>query len=47
MDERIKTAKKKTDDEFRGLLKEDKKLDKKRDRCQAELKRLKNKLKSK
>lgn len=43
MDQKIKSAKKVMDDKMKGLLKEDKKLDKKRDHCEAELKKMKHK----
>ena len=43
MDVKIKTAKKKMDEQMNKLLKEDKKLDKKRDHCEEEVKKLKHK----
>lgn len=43
MDKQILKAKKDTDKKFDKLLKEDKKLDKKRDTCEADLKMAKKK----
>lgn len=45
MDKKLKTAQKVMNDKFKGLLKEDKKLDKDRDKCHEKVKEMTKKKK--
>ncbi len=46
MDKRLKTAQKVLNDKFKGLIKEDKKLDKDRESCHAKVKEMTKKKKT-